>query len=94
MSKAKTLNVLFIITILEVIGMIAWPIILGWGQLIGPAGILLAVIFAVPFAYYIIFAIYLRRYYSKRKAEDQNLGLMMFLNVLPIILLVYILDIF
>ncbi|MEO3404271.1 hypothetical protein AAFN85_10230 [Mucilaginibacter sp. CAU 1740] len=94
MSKAKTLNVLFIITILEVVGMIAWPIILGWGQLLGPAGILLAVIFAVPFVYYILFAAYLTRYYSKRKPEDQNIGLVVFLNVLPIIFLVYILDIF
>ncbi|AYL98966.1 hypothetical protein [Mucilaginibacter celer] len=93
-AKTKTLNVLFIIAILEVIGMIAWPVILGWGQLIGPAGKLLAAIFALPFVYYIIFAGYLKGYYSKRKPEDQNIGLMVFLNVLPLIFLVYILDIF
>jgi hypothetical protein len=48
MSKAKTLKVLSVITILEIIGMVAWPVILGWGQLIGPAGKLLFTIFLFP----------------------------------------------
>lgn len=93
MSKAKTLKVLSVITFLEIIGMIAWPVILGWGQLQSAAGILLAAIFAVPLIYYVIFTIFLARY-AKREPEDQNIGLVIFLNVLPIIFLVYILDIF
>lgn len=94
MSKAKTLKALYIFTILEAVGMIAWPIKLGWGQLISVAGALLAAIFVIPFIYYVIFALFLSLNYSKRKAEDQNIGLMIFLNVLPVVLLLYILDIF
>ncbi|PWK80615.1 hypothetical protein LX99_01084 [Mucilaginibacter oryzae] len=91
MSKAKTLKVLSIITFLEIIGMIAWPIILGWGQLFSAAGAVLAAIFAIPLIYYVIFVIFLARY-AKREPEDQNIGLVIFLNVLPIIFMVYLLD--
>ncbi|QEM14099.1 hypothetical protein [Mucilaginibacter rubeus] len=93
MSKAKTLKVLSFITILEIAGMVAWPVILGWGQLIGPAGKLLFTIFLLPFFYYIAFLIFLPRY-AKREKEDQNIGLMIFLNVIPIIGLLYVLDVF
>lgn len=93
MSKAKTLKVLSVITILEIIGMVVWPIITGWGQLIGPAGLLLAVIFVFPFIYYIAFLIFLSRY-AKRETQDQNIGLVIFFNVVPIIGLLYVLDVF
>jgi uncharacterized membrane protein YhaH (DUF805 family) len=93
MSKAKTLKVLSVITILEIIGMVAWPVILGWGQLIGPAGKLLLTIFLLPFIYYIAFFIFLSRY-VKREKDDQNIGLLIFSNVVPIIGLLYVLDVF
>jgi len=93
MSKIKTLKVLSVITFLEIIGMVAWPVILGWGQLIGPAGKLLFTIFIFPFFYYIAFLIFLSRY-AKREKDDQNIGLVIFLNVAPIIGLLYVLDVF
>jgi hypothetical protein len=93
MSKAKTLKVLSVITILEIIGMVAWPVILGWGQLIGPAGKLLFTIFLLPFIYYIAFFVFLSRY-AKREKNDQNIGLLIFSNVVPIIGLLYVLDVF
>jgi uncharacterized membrane protein YhaH (DUF805 family) len=93
MSKAKTLKVLSVITILEIIGMVAWPVILGWGQLIGPAGKLLFTIFLLPFIYYIAFFVFLSRC-AKREKDDQNIGLLIFSNVVPIIGLLYVLDVF
>ncbi|SEO76952.1 hypothetical protein SAMN05192574_112123 [Mucilaginibacter gossypiicola] len=93
MSKAKTLKALSVITFLEIIAMVAWPVILGWGQLIGPAGKLLFTIFILPFFYYIGFLIFLSRY-AKREKDDQNIGLIIFSNIIPIIGLLYVLDIF
>jgi hypothetical protein len=93
MSKAKTLKVLSVITILEIIGTVVWPIVTGWGQLIGPAGLLLAVIFVFPIIYYIVFLVFLSRY-TKREKEDQNIGLLVFFNILPIAGLLYVMDVF
>lgn len=93
MSKAKTLKILSVITVLEIIGMIIWPIILGWGQLVSFAGLLLSVIFVFPLIYYVVFMIFLSRY-AQREAQDQNIGLVIFLNVLPVIVLLYVLDVF
>lgn len=93
MNKAQTLKVLSIITFLEIIAMVVWPIVTGWGQLIGPAGLLLAVIFVFPLIYYVVFLVFLSRY-AKREAQDQNIGLVIFFNILPIIGLLYVLDVF
>ncbi|WPV00061.1 hypothetical protein SNE26_29040 [Mucilaginibacter sp. cycad4] len=93
MCKAKTLKVLSVITFLEIIGMLIWPIILGWGQLMSSAGLLLSVIFIFPLIYYVVFIIFLSRY-AQREAQDQNIGLVIFLNVLPVMVLLYVLDVF
>lgn len=61
MSKAQTLKVLSVITLLEIVGMVIWPIILGWGQLRSSAGLLLSVIFVFPLIYYVVFIIFLSR---------------------------------
>ncbi|QEM05655.1 hypothetical protein DIU31_019830 [Mucilaginibacter rubeus] len=93
MSKAQTLKVLSVITFLEIVGMVVWPIILGWGQLMSSAGLLLSVIFVFPLIYYVVFIIFLSRY-AQRDVQDQNIGLVIFLNVLPVIALLYVLDVF
>jgi hypothetical protein len=93
MSKVKALKVLSIITVIEIIGMVVWPIQIGWGQVLGPAGKLLFEIFTIPFIYYVAFLIFLSRY-AKKKTEDQNIGLVIFFNVMPIVGLVYLLDLF
>ena len=93
MSKAQTLKVLSVITFFEIVGMVVWPIILGWGQLMSSAGLLLFTIFLLPFIYYIGFFVFLSRY-VKRENNDQNIGLLIFSNVVPIIGLLYVLDVF
>ncbi|MET3502974.1 hypothetical protein ABIC45_004611 [Mucilaginibacter rubeus] len=93
MSKAQTLKILSVITFLEIVGMVVWPIILGWGQLMSSAGKLLFTIFLLPFIYYIGFFVFLSRY-VKRENNDQNIGLLIFSNVVPIIGLLYVLDVF
>jgi hypothetical protein len=42
----------------------------------------------MAFIYYTIFIIFLARY-SKREAQDQNIGIVIFFNLLPIILITY-----
>lgn len=93
MSKAQTLKVLSVITFLEIVGMVIWPIVLRWGRLRSSAGLLLSVIFVFPLIYYIIFMIFLSRY-AQRDVQDQNIGLVIFLNVLPVVVLLYVLDVF
>ncbi|MFS2187335.1 hypothetical protein ACCC92_11725 [Mucilaginibacter sp. Mucisp84] len=93
MSKAQTLKVLSVITFLEIVGMVVWPIILGWGQLMSSAGLLLSVIFVFPLIYYVVFIIFLS-HYAQRNVQDQNIGLVIFLNVLPVIVLLYVLDVY
>ena len=93
MSKAQTLKVLSVITFFEIVGMVVWPIILGWGQLMSSAGLLLSVIFVFPLIYYVVFIIFLS-HYAQRNVQDQNIGLVIFLNVLPVIVLLYVLDVF
>lgn len=91
MSKAKTLKILSVVTFLEVITSVAWPIQMTYKQPLGPAALLLYAIFAIPFIYYTLFIIFLARY-AKRDADDQNIGLVIFFNVLPIIAGIYLFD--
>jgi hypothetical protein len=90
-NKPKVLKVISIVTFIEIIASVAWPIKMTYKQIPGLGALVVWAIFAIPFIYYTIFIIFLARY-SKREAEDQNIGLVIFLNLLPIVLGIYVFD--
>lgn len=90
-NKPKVLKVISIVTFIEIIASVAWPIKMTYKQILGLGALVVWAIFAIPFIYYTIFIIFLARY-SKREAEDQNIGLVIFLNLLPIVLGIYVFD--
>ncbi|MDB5147263.1 MAG: hypothetical protein JWQ57_1283 [Mucilaginibacter sp.] len=90
-NKPKALKVISIVTFIEIIASVAWPIKMTYKQILGLGALIIWAISAIPFIYYTIFIIFLARY-SKREAEDQNIGLVIFFNLLPIVLGVYFFD--
>jgi len=83
-NKARALKVISIITFIELIISVAWPIEIISTHPVGLGVFVVIPIFAIAFIYYAIFIIFLSRY-SKKAADDQNIGTVIFFNVLPVI---------
>lgn len=87
-NKAKAIKLFSIITFIEIIISIAWPIKITSERNLELGSLIIWAISAMAFIYYTIFIIFLARY-SKREAQDQNIGIVIFFNLLPIILITY-----
>jgi len=84
MKKSTLLNVIAVGTLIELLSFIILPfVVLKNSMELG--AVVLGFIFIVLIIYYTAFVFFLARY-SKREPERQNIGLVIFLNLLPLII--------
>ncbi len=84
MKKIGAVDVIAIITFIELIASIVLPfVVINNGMELG--AIIIGFVFVTLIIYYAIFIMFLSRY-SKRKLEEQNIAVLIFLNLLPLII--------
>ncbi|WP_184545842.1 hypothetical protein [Mucilaginibacter sp. FT3.2] len=84
MNKTKALNIISVISMLELLVSVAWPAYIIGTRNVGLGIFGIGAIAAILVIYYLIFIVFVSRY-SKREPEKQNIGLVVLLNMLPFI---------
>lgn len=89
-NKAKVLKFISVVAFIELIAAVVWPVEIISTHPPGLGVFVVMPVFVIAFIYYAIFIIFLSRY-SKKAAEDQNIGVVIFFNVLPVIAAIFFL---
>jgi hypothetical protein len=85
MRKAVLLNIILIVTFIELLASIILPFFVITNGM-GLGAVIFGALFIVLIIYFLIYLIFLTRY-VKREEDSQSIPLVIFLNILPFILL-------
>lgn len=83
MNTAKALRVILIITCIQLIICVVWPIYLFYTENLGLGVFAIGFIFVTLIFYYLVYLVFLTRYIETKPVEPK-FGLVIFFNILPI----------